>query len=212
MKREFTSIPLRVPHEAQVYLPANPKRVFLLLHGYKQDGDFIFEQLRSILPDDCAIVAPNGPFIVPVQKDEGFVPKYAWYFFDPYKKTYYINFDPAANYLKDILVDLDIYRKPITVIGYSQGGYLAPKLSELLDSIDTVIGLACVFRTARFEFKQKVMINQINSVDDSIIDYETAKEQFQELRDKGNVGQFITLNDVGHRLDENYINELKLLI
>jgi hypothetical protein len=107
---------------------------------------------------------------------------------------------------------MNLIRKPVTIIGYSQGGYLAPKLAEIIPSVDTVIGMACAFRTNKFKFRQNVIMNQINSRDDLIIDYMGAKEEFSDLRLKGNVGQFITLADTGHRLDESYINELKLMI
>lgn len=212
MKKEFTNISLRVPHSAEVYIPPSPKRVFILLHGYKLDGKFMFDKLQARLPQDCAVIAPNGPFMLPVSKKGEFFAKYAWYFFDPNKKTYYINYEPAANYIKSMLIEMDLIRKPITVIGYSQGGYLAPKISEIIPSVDTVIGLACSYRNEMFEFKQHVIMNQINSKDDLIIDYKGAKEEFNSLRERGNIGQFVTLSDVGHKLDDNYISELINLI
>jgi predicted esterase len=212
MKKEFTNLSLRLSHEAQVHIPVNPKRVYLLMHGYQLDGKFIFDKLIDSLPKDSAIIAPNGPFMVPVKKRDEFSAKFAWYFFDPKKQSYYINFEPAANFLKSMLIEMDLFRKPITVIGYSQGGYLAPKIAEIIPAVDTVIGLACCFRNNRFEFRQNVILNQINSMHDLVVDYEGAKAEFTTLRERGNLGQFITLENVGHRLDENYIKELKLLI
>ncbi len=212
MKKEFTNLNLRVPHQAEVYVPMNPKRVFILLHGYLLDGKFIYDQLIDILPDDCAVIAPNGPFIVPIKKKDKFSAKYAWYFFDPNEKTYYINYDPAADFIKSMLIEMNLIRKPITVIGYSQGGYLAPKIAEIVPAVDTVIGLACAFRSSRFKQRQNVIYNQINSQDDLIVDYDGAKLEFQSLRDHGNVGQFISLSETGHRLDHLYLDELKSLI
>lgn len=212
MKKQFTNLNLRIPHEAEVYLPKNPKRVFLLLHGYLLDGKYVYDRIRDILPDDCAVIAPNGPFLVPVKKKEEFQAKHAWYFFDPNKQTYYINYDPAANFLKSMLIDMNLIRKPITVIGYSQGGYLAPKIAEIIPSVDTVIGLACTFRNSRFQFRQNVIYHQIHSERDLVVELEGSKEEFQTLRDRGNVGQFVTLTEAGHRLTEEYISELELLI
>jgi predicted esterase len=209
MKKEFTNLSLRIPHCVEVYVPKNPKRVYLLLHGYQLDGKFVYDKLIDSFPDDCAVIAPNGPFMVPLKKRDEFHAKFAWYFFDPKKQSYYINFDPAANFIKSLLIEMDLFRKPITVIGYSQGGYLAPKISEIVPSVDTVIGLACCFRNDRFEFRQNVILNQINSRHDLVIDYEGAKKEFLILRERGNVGQFVTLEDIGHRLDENYIKEMQ---
>lgn len=212
MKQTFRNIPLRTPHDVEIYRPANAKRVFLLLHGYLLNGAFMYQKLRDGLPDDCAVIAPNGPFIVPVKKRERFSPGFAWYFFDSYEKKFYINYEPGAEFVKSLLIELDLIKKPITIIGYSQGGYLAPKIAEIIPSVDTVIGLACIYRSERFKIRQQVMYHQIHSESDLIVDYKDAKNEFSQLREKGNVGQFISLKDNGHRLDEDYLRELKELI
>lgn len=212
MKKEFTNLSLRLPHSAEVHIPSNPKRVYLLLHGYQQEGDFIFKKLRKSLPEDSVIIAPNGPFMVPVKKRDQFSAKFAWYFFDPKQKSYYINYEPAANFLKSILIEMDLIRKPLTIIGYSQGGYLAPKVAEIIPSTDTVIGLACCYRGKRFDFRQNILYHQINSKHDLVVEYLGAREEFLNLREKGNLGQFITLENSGHRLDDVYVQELEKII
>lgn len=212
MKRSFSNLNLRLPHEAEVYLPANPKKVYLLLHGYMQDGSYLYKHLIDRLPKDCAVIAPNGPFIVPYKKKDSFEAKFAWYFFDPAKKTYYINFEPAAEFIKSLFIELDLHRKPITLVGYSQGGYLAPKVAELIPAIDTVIGLACCFRNSRFDFKGNAIMHQIHSKSDLVVDYKNAKDEFEELRSRGNLGRFVSLEDEGHKLNSIYIDELLKMI
>ena len=212
MKKTFNNLSLRVPHEAEVSLPPGPKRVYLLLHGYLLDGKFLYDQLVDVLPKSEVILAPNGPFMVPVKKKDEFLAKYAWYFFDPNKKSYYINFEPAAEFIKSMLIEMDLIRKPITVIGYSQGGYLAPKIAEIIPAVDSVIGLACCFRNQRFQYRSNVIYNQINSEDDLVVAYQGAKDEFQTLRNRGNIGQMITLKDSGHKLDINYKQQLSTLI
>ena len=212
MKKEFSTIPIRLKHEAEVHILVNPKKVFVLLHGYLLDGSFMYEKLLNFLPKESAIIAPNGPFMVPVKKQKGYFPRFAWYFFDPTKKTYYIDYIPAAEYIKSLLIEMELIRKPITVIGYSQGGYLAPKLAEMIPSVESVIGLACCFRNDYFKFRHDVLYHQINSTSDLVVDYEGAKQEFVTLRERGNLGRFVTLNDIGHKLDENYAQELKLML
>jgi len=111
-----------------------------------------------------------------------------------------------------MLIEMNLVRKPTTVIGYSQGGYLAPKVAEVIPAVDTVVGMACAFRNTKFEFRQNVILHQINAINDLVVDYENAKEEFQTLRERGNVGQFISLTESGHKLDEHYLDELKTLI
>lgn len=212
MKKEFSSISLRIPHQAQIRLPINSKRVYVLLHGYQLDGEYIYNKLEDIIPHQGAIISPNGPFMVPYKRKEEYFARYAWYFFDPNKKSYYINFEPAAEYIKSILIEMNLVKKPITIIGYSQGGYLAPKVAEMIPSVDTVIGMACTFRNERFKFKSDCLYHQINSEDDLIVDYSGSKEEFETLRERGNVGRFITLKDEGHKLSSSYLQELKMLL
>lgn len=212
MKKIFKELSIKLDHHAEVQLPKNPKRVFLLLHGYMLDGKYIFDKFKDIIPQDCAIVAPNGPFMVPYKKREEYFQRFAWYFFDPNKKVYYIDFNPAADFIKNILLDLELLDKPITVIGYSQGGYLAPKLSECIPSIDTVIGVACCFRNKRFLFKGNAKLHQIHSQEDLVVDYKSSKEEFDILRSRGNTGEFVTLLQGDHKLNDNYINEVKKII
>ncbi len=172
----------------------------------------MYKKLRDLIPDDCAIIAPNGPFVVPVKKREKFSAGYAWYFFDSYEKKFYINYEPGAEFVKSLLIELDLIKKPITIIGYSQGGYLAPKVAEIIPSVDTVVGLACIYRSERFRLRSQVMYHQINSKTDLVVDYEDAQSEFQQMRSKGNIGQFVTLEENGHRLDDDYLSELETFI
>lgn len=212
MKKQFFNLSLNIPYEVEISIPSSVRKVFLLLHGFKQDGKQLFDQISAILPDDVAIIAPNGPFFIPVQNKNNFEMKYAWYFFDPLKKSYYINYDPAAEFIKSILIELDLFKMPITIIGYSQGGYLAPKIAEIVPSVESVIGLACVFRNHMFDFRSSVFYHQIQSKSDTIIDFEGAKEEFLVLKNKGNIGRFIELDGLGHRLSNEYLFELSELI
>lgn len=212
MKKTFSNISFRIPYDTEVRIPVSPKRVYLLLHGFKQTGSFIFDSLKSQLPEDCAVIAPNGPFHIPVEKDDGYHMRFAWYFFDPIRKSYFVDYKPAAEFIKSILIEMNLVKTPVTVIGYSQGGYLAPKVAELIPSVDTVIGLACAFRNQHFDVRKSVMIHQINSNSDPIIDFDGAKDEFQKLRERGNLGRFVELDGVGHRLTNDYLLELSQLI
>jgi predicted esterase len=212
MKKTLEGAPLIFDHDYHIHVPEKPKRLYVLLHGYLLDGKFMMDKLLNSLPEDGLVVSPNGPFPVPVKKNNQFAPRYAWYFFDPEKKIYYINYDPAAYFMKSFLQRIWPLELPITLIGYSQGGYLAPKLAEIIPMVDTVIGLACTYRNAKFKFRSEVTIHQINSENDSIVTFETAQREFQELERRGNTGEFITLKEAGHKLDEYYIASLESLL
>lgn len=199
-------------HDIYTNQAKNFERVYLLLHGYLLDGEFMYKTIQDKLPKDALIIAPNGPFIVPQKKGESYYPKFAWYFFDPSKQTFYINYEPAADYIKNIIKKFNPNKKPITIIGYSQGGYLSPKISEVVQEVDTVIGMACVFRNTKFNYRKNVTFHQIHGDIDVAVEMKGALEEWATLKDKGNLGQFIELADVGHRLSSEFKNALKDLI
>lgn len=208
------NFPITYEHDIYTNGLRSFNRIYLLLHGYSLDGSFMFHKISQKLPDDSLIIAPNGPFLVPIKskdKDE-FLARYAWYFFDPFKKNFYINYLPGANYLKNILQHYNPQSAPVTIIGYSQGGYIAPKVAELDSSIDKVIGLACVFRHKKFQYQSSVIYHQIHGDNDSIVNCSGAHEEFIFLKNKGNTGKFVTLPTIGHKLQNEYITELIKLI
>lgn len=212
MKKVFADLALRAPYEAEILIPNSPKRVYVLLHGFKQTGRFIFEKIRPLLPDDVAIIAPNGPFFIPVEKNHGYSMRYSWYFFDSIQKKYLVDYGPAADYIKSILDQMNLIKERITIIGYSQGGYLAPKIAETIPSVDVVIGLACVFRNQYFNIRSSTTFHQINSSTDAIIDIAQANSEFNELGRRGNLGHFIELNGPDHLLGRDYLAELAHLL
>ena len=212
MNEDRLKVSIELEHSILTQKKSTPKRIYLLLHGYLLDAKYILETLLETLPEDSLIIAPNGPFLVPVKKKEVYKSKYAWYFFDPRVNNFYVDFEPAAVYLKKILENYNTEKLPVTVIGYSQGGYLAPKLANLVPEVDTIIGLACAFRSKRFEYMPSVVYHQINSASDLIVDLEGAKEEFLKLTKSGNTGQFLELKGSGHRIDNNYLEKLKELL
>jgi predicted esterase len=210
--KDKIEINLKYEHEIIIQKGQNPKRCFVLLHGYLLDAEYIFNKLLPALNENDLVIAPNGPFLIPVKKKEIHIPKYSWYFFDPTIKTYYINFEPAADYVSQIINNYNTNNLPITIIGYSQGGYLSPKIAESNKLIDTVIGLSCSFRNESFIFNPKVNYHQIHGDADLVVKIKNSIEEWEYLKTKGNKGKFITLSNNGHKIDDDFLNELKNLV
>lgn len=211
MKETF-SLPITYDHTLYTNQCKDFKRICVLLHGYLLDGEFMFQKLNSLFDQETLVLAPNGPFMIPQKKGEEFFPKYGWYFFDPHKQAFYINYEPAALYLKNILDRYNPDHKPVTLIGYSQGGYLTPKVAELVPEVNTVIGLACVFRNERFHYRSDVIYHQIHGDNDVVVEMNGALEEWAILKDKGNPGKFMELLDTGHKLSLEFITALKELL
>jgi predicted esterase len=171
------------------------------------DGKFMFDVLRQYLPKDSLIISPNGPFLVPHKKADSFFARYSWYFFEPKEKKFFVTYEPAAKYLSDLIDSIDL-KLPVTVIGYSQGGFLAPKVAEVCSRVDQVIGLACIFRSMLF-FKRDIEYSQIHSIEDGIVSPIDAQSEFEKLDSNGH---FLKIENVGHKLGPAYFEKLKSLI
>jgi predicted esterase len=167
----------------------------------------MFDTLKQYLPEDSLIISPNGPFLIPYKKGEEFFPRYSWYFFDSQKKHFYIDFNPAAKMLNEMLEQIapDL---PVTVIGYSQGGYLAPKIAEFNSNVKKVIGMACTFRNERFE-EQDIEYHQIHSKVDLVVDHIESVKEFNKLK---RPGSYTELEDAGHKLSPAYFEALKKIL
>lgn len=183
----------------------SPKRIIVLLHGYLLDGEFMLKKLESSLPKDALIISPNGPFLVPQKKGEEYFDKYSWYFFDPIKKSFYINYEPAALFLKNLIEKLNPNNLPVTIIGYSQGGFLAPKVAEVTPNVDSVLGLACIFRNERFKIKENIKYSQIHGEADLVVPLDQALAEWDLMEQKHD---FTILKDTGHRIDQDFLSSI----
>lgn len=210
--KQTNKIQISIDHDLYTNNLKEFDSIYLLLHGYLLDGEFMYNKLKESLPENSLIIAPNGPFMVPQKKGEEYFPKYGWYFFDPLKKSFYINYEPAAEYLKTILSIYNPKKKPVTVIGYSQGGYLSPKVAQIVPEITKVIGLACVFRNTKFNYRNDVVYHQIHGNIDLAVEMAGALEEWVNLKEKGNSGQFIELDEVGHRFSNEYLTSLQSIL
>lgn len=211
MKKNKISIPIIYEHEFHSLTKGTPKRIIILLHGYMLDGQYILNKFKDSLPSDSLIIAPNGPFLVPQKKGEEYFPRFSWYFFDPNKKTFYINYEPAANFVINLLEKINTNNLPITIIGYSQGGYLAPKVAENHPLVDSVIGVSCIFRKSRFDLNDKVIYSQIHGDNDLVVSIEEALEEWESIKNSHKDNQFIKVPDSGHRIDSELLENIKIL-
>jgi len=205
MKTEI-SIPINFPtivHENEV---DNYERALLCLHGYQLDGRFMHKRFAPLVDAKTKVISPNGPFLAPLKKDDAWEARYSWYFYDSAKKNFYINYEPAAEWLSELIKLKNPRNKPVTILGYSQGGYLAPKVGELISECDKVIGINSIFRADRFEVKNRIEYVQLNGTEDKIVSSQDAKHEFQLLKEKGAKGAFETCEE-GHLLNQSLIKK-----
>lgn len=184
-----------------LHLPNDAKRLVVLLHGYEQSGEKMMEKLKGVIPEDAAVLAPNGPFPLPRRTESGYRIGYSWYFWNPITDEYYIDMEIAVGFIQGLIEELALPDLPITLIGFSQGGYLAPFIAQALSRVDHVIGLGCEFLADEMEHPVRYRMDSVHGALDDVVSCENAKKSHQELLRRGVKGEFHELAQTGHRID-----------
>lgn len=207
---------LKVPcyHYADYILQKGPapKRVYLLLHGYGESSEKIYKRLEPILPKNSIIIAPNGFFPLPKMSLSGVKLNFAWYFFDPVIKKYLIDYDLPATFLKNLVDEVIDKTLPITIIGYSQGGYLSPFVAQKINQVDHVIAVNCNYKYDMLEEPLNFKMDGIHGRQDSIVDPIQAEESHKELQRRGMKGNFYGLEEEDHKFTTPYLTLIEKLV
>ena len=190
------------------------QNVLLILHGYGENAEIIENSFKDLVKDnhDYHIIIPNGPFPIPKVRNDNVLYRFAWYFFNKYESRYFIDFDIPRNILKNLLLNI-APSKDVTILGYSQGGYLAPFVGDCIKLTKTIIGINCKFRDDMLPEKLDFNIYHIHNRQDPIVDYlpaleghnQTAKKTTKEARHYG-------LESNKHEITEEVITTVKSLL
>jgi predicted esterase len=182
-------------------VPEKPSRLVVLLHGFSQSGEWISGKLDRALPADTVVIAPCAPFPVIRPDAERARFGHSWYFYDPAADEYLIDMRIGTDYLLHLLRHLGWDHLPTDLIGFSQGGYLAPFLAARLEHCERVIGIACEFLVDEMEFPVRFRMDQIQGEADNVTDCAKARRAHERLRERGVPGAFHGIPGLGHRID-----------
>lgn len=182
------------------YIPENPKSIILLLHGLSEKGKRIYRKLLPFLPQDAIILAPNAPF--PIQRESAFGLSYgfSWYFYDAKNRQYFLDQKMSRSALDEILKIYNPDTLPLTIIGFSQGGYLAPLVGMDQTATKLVIGLGCEFRDTLIQSKLHFPLVGIHGADDNIISPESSLESFNKIKHLSPDAEWLSLPDTKHEV------------
>tara|TARA_Y100001935_G_scaffold162444_1_gene133551 strand:+ start:2556 stop:3398 length:843 start_codon:yes stop_codon:yes gene_type:complete len=176
---------------------SDSNRIYILCHGYLYTGKKMMSWFGSLFPEECTVLAPNGPFPIPVKKSWGHYVGYSWYFFDMDKKTYFIDYEVCKDYLRNLVVHLGYEKTPCTLIGYSQGGYAAGHMAESLDCVDHLIGVGSQFKINNPKWNSKLIVDGLHGDLDETVDPQVARECFEKLP-KSHQGTFSSFPEAAH--------------
>ena len=210
-------IPCWLDVEFVLHRPPRPTRRYLLLHGYAERGEKMFNRIASLLPPDGEIIAPSGPFPLPgrfplsEQRDEQqFVKSFAWYFYDKAAQHFFIDYTIPSRLLRNLIIELD--ELPLTIIGYSQGGYLSLFAACEIPQCDHIIGINSSWREDKLHpdaSLKKLRVDSINGEKDKIVDPVYARKRHERLLAKGATGTFHSIKGGEHRWGKEYGEKLQ---
>lgn len=189
-------------------------KALLILHGYGQNIDIIKEQLGENIYNhpDYHIIIANGCFPIPKVRSDHVLYRFAWYFYDRFESRYFIDFTTPKNILNSLITEL-APKKDLTIIGYSQGGYLAPFVGEMILKTKKVIGVNCKFRQDLLGESLDYDLFHLHGENDKLVEYKPALESFNILkkRVKGSC-KHLTIKNTNHDISNELIEELLTLL
>ena len=176
-----------------------PARVYLLLHGFNERAKHAVKRFQQFLPQNAAIIAPNAPYPLTEKRENFWRIGYAWYFYDSFKSQYLITPSAPAKMLGRLIERL-APTSEVTVIGFSQGGFLAPYLPHYCQQCDQVIMVNSMVRSDMVKSKESVQYHALNANQDPAIDFKKAKEHFDFFSSNHNDSFFHEIATDSHEI------------
>ncbi|CAM2068910.1 Abhydrolase-2 domain-containing protein [Sulfidibacter corallicola] len=178
--------------------------ILILLHGFGQRGAVIQTKLQPFLKNMEAMrIAPDAPFPIPEKTAGGFRLGFTWYFFDPKTGIYHVDMQQAVTQVSALVRAMDWWHRPKRVIGYSQGGYLAPFVGLALERVTQVIGINCRFRAESLTGKLPFRLDAVHGARDLMVDPKRAASCHGEILERGNEGEFHLVEGAGHGIGDD---------
>lgn len=204
--KQTTWIKADLPIHYHVHRPTTaPRAIALFLHGYTDHGASFF---RRLFPNgwphelrDIAWIAPNGPFPVPVKTPIGWREAYSWYFYDMEAEKMVIPPDTSLSAIEAIL-DLHFPEGhsliPKLIVGFSQGGFLAPMLARRLPHTKELVTVGTGYRPEYYHALPPLTVTAVHGTTDEVFPSEDAIKAHQSILELGHRGQFHTIANTGH--------------
>lgn len=173
--------------------------IYILLHGYCENAQKMWRRFSQLFSEEINLLALNGPYPIPVKKDDGYEIGYSWFFFDPETGQYYIHYDVVVDYFKNFAKALNIENRDLRLIGFSQGGYCLPHLAQAHQNVTKCISLGAqlVIESPQFTQKNLKFYSLHGSADESV-DIDRAQTLFNTLPDAVK-GEFISYEGLTHK-------------
>ena len=163
------------------------------------------------------MLIPNGPFPVPIKSEEGWREAYAWYFYDESTQKMVISPDTASTGIQSMIKDLEYFDVPKVIVGFSQGGFLAPYLANLLNNVIGIVGIGTGFRLDFYEpllarHPGGLSVHALQGTDDEVFSVDRAEAAHLAVTKLGFAGSFTKIANGTHMASAAFGVQLKNII
>ncbi len=210
--RLYVSAPLPFDYRIRPAKTAEPRELILLLHGFAESGQRILEKLEPLLPAEAVVLAPDGPFPMPHRAEHGYIMTHSWYLYDPLTKEYFIDMQLALGFLANGIAQLKLAHLPKRIIGFSQGGYLAPFAAQKLSDVRQIIGVACEYLSDELTGALPARIDAVHGSADEVVALGDARSSHAALLARGVTGTFFEIEGSAHRIDGPIRKQIQALL
>ena len=177
-------------------------QLIILLHGHRGTGKMFFDKFTQAFPENAVVLAPNAPFPLNVDEPDGTHRYgYSWYFYDVRTQEYLLDMRHAVDFLTKGLSALKLDQMEKTILGFSQGGYLALTVAAALTNVKHVIGVGCEFVRPEFQETPMFRVDGVHGEKDDIVSFAVGKKSHADLMAMGVRGVFHPMPDSGHAFD-----------
>jgi predicted esterase len=203
MKSKIINLPTHLPVSFEHSIFANDGKLVIFLHGYTDSGSALMRRIGKGGELSYSLIAPNGPFPLPVKSGETYKEAYAWYFWDPVTNKILISPDVAAELIEKLINALGYMDVPKIVVGFSQGAFLAPYLFPRLRNIRGAIAVGAAFREEAYTQIYSFPLFAIHGDQDEIIPLERSRKSFLQLLETKKIhGQYFEIAGAGHSINK----------
>lgn len=190
----------------------NAEQTLLVLHGFAQNAEQIKETLVDKLADEVKdkfrILIPNGILPIPKIRPKVIHYRYSWYFFDHSKGSYHIDMQAPIMALENFLNTLNVPMNTVSLIGYSQGGYLAPIMASSISGIKSSIAINSNTRVDKLGKNKDFTHLSVHNEGDPVVEYENSYKSFEKLKTIISNAQYKSFKINSHELQKENIEYL----
>jgi predicted esterase len=204
------TVPLSVRFDEIIDDTVVQDKTIILLHGYGESKERIFKTLGAHLAGIARrLIILNAPFPLPYLSKSGYKEGYSWYFRSLQYNLTLIPPEVCEPLFTKFVQTAGLTKSPVSIIGFSQGGFIMPYLAQQIPNLDKLIGISCGINFDSWYREHKPNLHIIHADNDNLSSIEHAEEQFLDLGfDKS---KFYTVAG-GHEIDTVKIEIVKRLI